>query len=220
VAQHTDSISLSQRPSPVARNMLGYTLKFTLPNPTPRVSFLEFSPSGATLAVGSDSANTIHLHDRSSGFQPTLCITACAVPACLAWKDHRSFVTALSDGSIVEHDLDLGSKTVINQTVHNLFKGSIPISAIVFNAGRDLLAIIVGPDVLGLKRDFITGADMQSISRELAKTRAGKFGAFVNLSNRTLFKREPGVTVPPFPRSLCFSSGGVVVISYCRENIV
>ena len=190
-------------------------------NPTSQVSFLEFSTTGGLLAVGSGSANAIHLLDRSSGFRQAQRITTCAIPVSLAWKDHRSFVAGLSDGSIIECGLDLeGQEAVINRTVHNAFKGSMPISAVALGADRDLLAVIVGPDVLRVKRDVVTGAAMTFNFQTTTENGVGKFEPFANLSNRRLFEREPGITVLPFPRSLYFSPGGKIVISYCRQNIV
>ena len=141
--------------------MFGYVLRFTVVNPTSQVSFLEFSTTGGLLAVGSGNANTIHLLDHSSGFQQALRIATSATPASLAWRDHRSFVAGLSDGSIIEYDLNLeGQEAVINQTVHNAFKGSMSISAVALGADRDFLAVIVSPDVLRVKRDVVTGAAM------------------------------------------------------------
>ena len=201
--------------------MFGYTLKFTVVNPASQVSFLEFSTAGSLLAIGSGNTNTIHLLDRSSDFRQALSIITCATPVSLAWRDHRSFVAGLSDGSIIECDLDLGGQgAVVNQTVHNAFKGSIPISAVALDDNRDLLVVIVGPDVLRLRRNVVTGAVIVSNVRETTENGAGKFETFANLSNRKLFEREPGVTVLPFPRSLYLSPCGKLVISYCRQNIV
>jgi len=220
VAQHINS-SLSLTTLLPYLEMSGYTLKFTVVNPTLRVSFLEFSTTGGLLAVGSGNTNTIHLLDRSSDFQPTMRVTTRATPASLVWRDHKSFVAGLSDGSIIEYDLDLGAEgAVVNRTVHNAFKGSIPISAVALEPERDLLVVIVGPDVLRLRRNVVTGVATTFPFQETTENCPGKFEAFANLSNRNLFEREPGVTVLPFPRSLYFSPSGTLVVSYCRQNVV
>ena len=202
--------------------MVHYQLDFTVPSPGESVSFVEFSPNGRFIAIGDRVSPALCMLDKLTGFHPTAFAATLAKPTALVWETSQTFYVGLSDGRFAHYRMDLHGRRMVRGTVNSCFYGQFPITAISLNAESNTLVLSVGPEVFMFRRIRATSMSFSLTNQTgyLNYITRGEFRFITKISNPFNFEREPGSPAPPFPRSICFAPDNVLVITFCRRNIV
>ena len=132
--------------------MVPYELTFAVPSPGGSTAFIEFSPSGRSLAVGDQEFSSLYILDRHAGFHPTLSVTTPSKPTALVWETPQAFYVGLDDGRFVYYRIDPKGKKLVEGVANNTFRGAFPITAMALDIESKTLVLSVGPEVFAFRR--------------------------------------------------------------------